>query len=664
MFAVVAFSVLYLYLLIVAIIPYLRFDQSQYWDLPVHLFAAWFNRFYTFPDFTGWNPFFFGGYPQNIFYGPLYSYIVALISFPVGLLAAQKIVTVLSLVALPLSIYYFLRKYGFDSKESSLMVLLSMFPLVTLDLACGGTLYSLFYVGLGPHALPLPLFFIYIGKLKEQCDKIQHGKIKRVSAGNFLFMTLLVSSIILTHFVVTLATFIAAVIIVSTKFNLKILAFSIKHAITAFLCSAFFLIPFFTYAGGIKDGSSVLSMGFFLTIPVFFLILFGGAAAILDKEKRFDRSFFTLIAAFAIIIFIDFGQFGLPMDAYRFIFFFLVFAMMLPAKMLLNNIQNKPIKNGLVVLFILLFSVQIFTLLSDTERAKINRNRLFFYKDMNIPYEKNIKLGKLNGRLTVFERKHRRIPHPLRHLIAMQTQNQLLKGTFAESSANAHASLGLYRKIVRFFSMAKKLSIEDVGKVKYTVLNLKKLLNHFQVNYILSEFPLKKVELVKRVKVRRDQRPFYLYQLGDAKMVELLPYIPYTRDNNWDHWSKKWMASPDPKILVKAKKLPKFIAAKDDTVEIIGSSISPTRLRFKVNALHDVPILIKVSYFPCWKAFADGKPIRIYEVAPSLMLVYGKGNIELKYELGLVGYLGYLLTFVGIGILALEFLFQKKRRGS
>ena len=181
--------------------------------------------------------------------------------------------------------------------------------------------------------------------------------------------------------------------------------------------------------------------------------------------------------------------------------------------------------------------------------------------------------------------------------------------------------------------------------------NLGKLLNLFQANYLLSEFELKDANLTKRVPIRQDKNPYYLYKLGSSKLVELLAYKPLNRHKNWQAWADKWMESPDPRVLIKAIDLPTYIASKEDSVEIIEQSISPARLKLKVDAAHPVPILIKMSYFPRWHAYEEGKRIKIYQVAPSLMLVYGKGNIELKYEHALVDYLGYLLTLAGIGFL-------------
>ena len=653
MITLLSFGVIYLYLFIAVLLPYWRFDQAQYWDHAGQLFAAWFNKLYLFPAYTGWNPFFFAGYPQNIFYGPAYEYLTVLLSFPFGLLAAQKILNIIIVVVLPISIYYCIRKFGFNKKESSLMLLLAMIPITTLSLACGGTLYSLFYVGLSSHALALPFFFFYLGKAKEQFSQLGSGQIKQVSGTNFVTMTLLVTAMILSHFIVTFAAIIAAIILISSSFNKSVFTYAVKHFIASFLCTGFFLVPLITYAGFIRDPATIFSMGFFISLPVFFLILFGGAAATLDKDKRFDRSYYLLITAFAIIIFLDFGQFNLSMDAYRFIMFFMILAMFLPAKMIFNRVQNKTTKLLLASLFIILIAIHLVMIPKGGLRIQINRNQLLIYQNQSVPYLEKIDLEPLDGRIVIIENSHRRTPRSLRHLLVRQTKNQVLKGMYAESSPHALASAKIISKLKSYLG-SKNYSSPQYRAAQF---NLGKLLNLFQINYILSEPPLKrKFPLVRKIKIRQDLPAYNLYKTGNYNLVELLHYHPLTQFDQWENEVKKWLDLTDSKILVKAKQLPDKVAHKNDQIEIKQHDIHPAYLRLKVSAKTDVPILIKMSYFPRWHAYVNGQETKIYQVAPSMMLVYGQGLVELKYHFNIVDYWGFILSFLGFIWLAIELL--------
>jgi len=170
----------------------------------------------------------------------------------------------------------------------------------------------------------------------------------------------------------------------------------------------------------------------------------------------------------------------------------------------------------------------------------------------------------------------------------------------------------------------------------------------------LSEVPIKKLSLVKRVPVRRDRGDFYLFKAAETKLAETLLYRPYYTDKNWSAAVNQWFESPDPKILVKAKDLPLTVAASTDTVKVLEEKIFPARLKLKVAAKENIPILVKIAYFPRWQAYVEGKPLKIYQVAPSFMLIYGKGEIELKYTDAPIDRLGKILTLVGIGWLLLE----------
>lgn len=640
---IIIFAVIESYLFLLVLIPYFRCDQFQAWDNIGHYFAAWFYRNYLFPWFSGWNPFFFGGYPQGTFYGPIYHYIIALLSFPFGLPLAFKLFTIFNIAILPFAIYYLARKLGFDPSESSVMTFLSMIPVCGLSLACGGTLFSQFGVGLGSHAFALPLFLFYFGKLKEQIDKLMKGEIGRVSRLNLITLTVLAVIIMLSHFVIAFAAIIAALLLVLNSFNRDVFVFAVKHGTIAVFICGFFWVPLVAYGGLTDSSGTILSMGFFLTIPCFLLIIFGGAANILDRDNRFDRTFFVLIAVFAVMAFIDFGQIGLPMHAYRFVLFFMIFAMMLPVKMLFNKIDNKPLKIFFALSFLLLAGWQFFLMIFANPRLEINYNKIYVYQKNPDAYFMDVDIPKVKGRIMLLESSPPAFPRALEHIAAQSTNNFMLKGLFSESSANAGYIFLLQNKMLGLLSSGN-LSAKEAGMRSQ---NASRLLNLFQVNYLLGQNRIKNAKLVKEVPVR-DKVSYYLYKIGSGEVVELLDYKPYCTEKNWKAAVYQWFECLDPRILARAADLPAATASPKDGVNVIEERISPPLLRLKVNAQKDVPILIKISYFPRWRAYADGKPVKIYQVAPSFMLIYGKGDIKLEYRSTLIDWAGKLLTVFGL----------------
>ena len=59
-------------------------------------------------------------------------------------------------------------------------------------------------------------------------------------------------------------------------------------------------------------------------------------------------------------------------------------------------------------------------------------------------------------------------------------------------------------------------------------------------------------------------------------------------------------------------------------------------MAFFIESEEDVPVLVKHSYFPNWKAYSGGRALRVYRTSPNLMLVYGRGDVELVYERSLL----------------------------
>jgi len=80
-----------------------------------------------------------------------------------------------------------------------------------------------------------------------------------------------------------------------------------------------------------------------------------------------------------------------------------------------------------------------------------------------------------------------------------------------------------------------------------------------------------------------------------------------------------------------------------------------------------VPVLVKISYFPNWKAYEIKneikKEIPIYKASPAIMLVYAQDEVEMKYEdlwIDKLGKVISLITFFGIlAFFVLRFLKSK-----
>ena len=108
------------------------------------------------------------------------------------------------------------------------------------------------------------------------------------------------------------------------------------------------------------------------------------------------------------------------------------------------------------------------------------------------------------------------------------------------------------------------------------------------------------------VRIRRERRRFDEYTLGDVPLVEVLDYRPRSAESDWQSAVAEWFYDPGcARVIVDDRG-----ALSDEVVpgEITGIEASPTfeRIRFRVAAPRDAIVLVRMSWFPKWRAFADG----------------------------------------------------------
>jgi hypothetical protein len=70
---------------------------------------------------------------------------------------------------------------------------------------------------------------------------------------------------------------------------------------------------------------------------------------------------------------------------------------------------------------------------------------------------------------------------------------------------------------------------------------------------------------------------------------------------------------------------------------------SKNQIVFNVNLDNTIPIIIRKSYSPFWKAENDSGKINIYEVAPNFMLVNTKGNTTLTFKIPIILKISFFL---------------------
>jgi len=300
---------------------------------------------------------------------PMLNYLTAILGPVLGLENSVKILIIGSFILLPLSFYYFARKFSFGHRESSLIMFLMMIPVVSFNISTGGTLYSAFYLGMIPSAIALPFLFVFLGKLQD-------AKYRRDS----FLLTIILSFLIITHFMTALAAIIALLvkmILWSDKMHIKVLKRVLVF--TPLIC-AFWLIPFISrlkYYDISYVGTFPIS---FVPFCLFLLAAIGLSLSVLDEDKRVLSSELIILAVlYAAFSFVKLQLFGVDLHFIHFAMYFVLILMVLPYKLVSNHLSG-ALKIIATMLFIITLLFYFYTINSGKARYEENGNSLFKYK--------------------------------------------------------------------------------------------------------------------------------------------------------------------------------------------------------------------------------------------------------------------------------------------
>ena len=186
--------------------------------------------------------------------------------------------------------------------------------------------------------------------------------------------------------------------------------------------------------------------------------------------------------------------------------------------------------------------------------------------------------------------------------------------------------------------------------------------------------------------------PWHLYELATTTLVEPLPIQPVVvnqrsgdRRERWleigtsyfqhaDEWNalpvadgpESWQrvdVKPDPDRKIGEEGEPgRQVDVVIPQQPITETAVEPTKVSnieigtesvsFSVDKV-GTPVLIKVSYFPNWQVTGAKS---VYRAAPNMMVVVPtEKNVRLSYEPSKLDRSAYLLTFLGIGLVAMMF---------
>lgn len=631
-------------------IPFFLFNKLISWDMTGLYFSTWYEKEYLFPDAIGWNPFFFLGYAEHQFYPPLFSYISALLGFFIPLEYAFKTIFVISLFLMPVSFYFFTRAFYLSRARAAIctMVMTSLLFVFPNEIF-GGNIHSVFKIGLIVQTLGMAMFFFYWAEIERSWNS------KR-----YILAGVLMSLIILTHII---AAFVAVFLFVSyliCKVRKKEdLIFFVKHGLIAALLSSFWVVPFI---GKIKwlEAYPVGSISYSL---LFLLLSFVFLAIYLYKKSDKFICIPVLVLVLLLSCFI-FVELGMPLHSYRFMMFLYI---------LVPVLFFSLFKKDNLTIYSAIFIVSALIILNASVYPKgpedMDVSKIIF-DDLS---KKNIDNGSRIYVLSSYSKESS--SHVLQHKIPMQSRVNSLRGLYIESAKNARYIFNLENQfeprdsVVWGTYINENYILDDLAKIGEIVPFQ---LNLFGVSGVVAveDYGLQWNNRQNISSYENDMGENYVYSFynsGISSIIEVLNYSPrMINSSEWNERTAEWFLSEDIKkgILVN-EKVPIYFGNGSEKIEILEISRRNDYIKFKVDSLGKVPILIKISEFPNWKAyeFRDGKreKIKIYRASPYLMLIYGKGEIEMRYEKMFIDKLGEILSLIGLIFIILFYVNKWKR---
>ncbi|MCX6804032.1 MAG: hypothetical protein NTY48_05710 [Candidatus Diapherotrites archaeon] len=645
-----AFTIIYLHLFFVVILPFFNYNSLFSVDMSGHYFSSWYIKEYLFPRASGWNPFFFFGFPQNQFYEPAFSYASALLSFVMPLEYAFKLFLSIVLVLTPLAGYYCARSFSFGSVASVGIMLGIYGVLLTPDWTMGGTIMSTISTGLVTHALGLMVFLFFLGVLNKAFFGNKHitkNKYRQIIENKHftnkyvILSGLLLALLILSHLMSAIAGIIALLAFGAFYYKRNSFRPTFLIFLIGIVLSAFWLIPAILTTGFINS----ITVGNLNSVFYLFLLFLGFLAYRSISFRNADSEpIWWFLFALLIILFAGDSLFNATMHYYRFSIFIFILV-----PILIFSYTKKW--QGAFFAGALIFCV--FLMLSSPHILAEGA-----LKKTIAPLSNGI-----DGRVLILSLPWQQTSeHELQQAIPMMNQTQGARGLYQESSHNAQLiydmeyELAPYGTSGWYVDKTSPLSDNKDSRFKFIseqfkLLHITNVIATRQIDpsWILQSKVLNIFFL--NVETNRIEKNTYsLYKAADSNLIDVLHYTPKKFSGaNWADNAKIWFLfnANENNIFVDSD-IPQYLGKGNETVSILEKTPTNEYIKFFVDSNIDVPIFIKISFFPNWHAYVNGKEIKIYQATPNFMLVNTHGIVELKFENTLAENLGYLVSLAGL----------------
>lgn len=599
-----------------------------------------------------WTNLWFAGMPIMIFYPPVFFILTAAITFIssgyVPLLISLKIIVFLSVFAIPFVFFSSMRKIGFKQNESFIISLWSFVYLFMFGV--NSAVHQTLNLGLVAQMLAINFMTLLFGELLRHDEKSK------------ILPAVLFSLTILTHVFIAALTFAGLIIYLIIKpMHLKRITFIFLLSVlisSPWLISVLSKMQYFEmYGSGLVD----LNSKPFILIP--FILSF------LLFSKKDDKRilYFSLLSVMFLLLLLrpDISK----IQYYRLPNYLLFFGSIIAG---MGTIEASKLtfqftkSRALCALLIMIPLIAVIATPVKTEwESKINTSNLIEWINENTN----------NGRILIesnYELKEDY--YTLTENIPLKTGKQTLSKVHTDSSISALYVLIMEHEISEIpwdnplCDICLNVSNKDAD-ANLVLDHLRK----FNVKYVIATNNMTKNHLKNFLVFRNNVDGFDIFEVpGKSEYYEIPKYKPILvignlkGKNSWQEFNKIIFLNKNLQnltfvhgtkddinsnfggviLLNKIKlnsSLPTLIVSNlnktdlegeveklktsyNQSVNITDFKFDNNTISFNINSSNRVPVILKFSYFPDWKGE------RIYLTNPSMMLIFGKGDIKMFFR--------------------------------
>jgi len=661
------FVFLFIYLAICVVFrPWLIFSltTTSGGDTGTHHYGIKFMIDNLLPHFRviGWSNGWYAGMPIMQFYFPMPYLLVALLSKVIPYNIAFKIITVLGSFILPACAYWMIKLFRFKYPFPLLGALGATFFLFLESYSIYGGNFLSTLAGEFGYSLSFALGFLFLG--------LMHLALERGAKFDWLFVLncFILMMIVLSHVLTTICLLVMLPWLLVENRKNKNIFYMIVVLVTGFFLTAFWSIPFalklkYTPNMGWDNLKGFKSLFPHELLAAIILAIIGIIIYIIIISKRDDRRNVMLTISYLILnlaFFIPSGGRIWNARLLPYIYIMDIFLAGYTLYILFGFLMiwlkkfKISIRKITALLFVPIITVGMFAIIMPLQPKAIGWATYNYTGYEKKPYWKIYSLmmayiqSKPEGRYMV-EQNHDALEKlgttRAFELIPYWTKSATMEGLLVE---------GAFTSPFHFINQAllSKRPSNAIPGLKLPPLNVKlgvenmKMMN---IRYMIASSP----EVIEQLNNNPDAKliakfdVFNFYEINTTnKYVEILKNIPVKiKTKNWYDTIIPWFKYDDvnkPFIIWDQgeKGLNNFKLISSDEVtkinkipiktngEVLEEHVENEKITFKTTAI-GIPHIIKISYFPNWKAIGADGP---YAISPSFMMVIPRQeNVTLYY---------------------------------